>query len=111
MQGFTLHAANEFFESLGLSPPEGFKRRSTGNRFKEFATVGTTSQVDSVAEEVADCVVPWQAESFDPTETQSHGCVWYCVSELLLNAVQHSWSRGYVGCQYYPSKKRLFLLG
>ena len=96
-----------FFERCGLSAPEYFTRRPSGKRFKEFAMVGSQGQVDAVAEEIADCVVPWQAESFEPSETQCHGCVWYCVSELLLNAVQHSWSSGYVGCQYYPSKKSI----
>lgn len=92
-----------FFSQCGVKFAEEFTRQAPRGRFLEFKAInpGSTAQATNIATSVADVLAPDQVDSTDYDSMGFYDSIEYSVSELVLNVVQHSRGRGYIGAQYY----------
>lgn len=97
----------DFFKQCGIEFPEEQIRHESRQRFVEISEIGGAggrTDEGNLAIEIANCLVPDQKDSCEPSETGLWDLVHYSISELILNVIQHSDSSGYVGAQFFPQK-------
>jgi len=94
----------DFFAHCGIGLEEKFARRDPRRRFVPIKRVdrSESGQIGDLAVAVADCIFPELADSCDPDKTGLYDAVWYSISEMALNVVQHSRSDGFAHAQVYP---------
>ena len=91
----------DFFHQCGIPLDETFTRRDSTGRFVPIKAIGRGGRVDvgEVSTEIARCVAPELAESWDPEETGLFDFVEYSISELATNVIQHSGGAGFIAAQ------------
>lgn len=95
----------DFFNHCGIKLQKNLIDKSP-ETFVKFNRIGSGGSTDSgkIANEIASCLAPEQANETDPDKTNFFDSIEYCVSELMLNVVQHSRGVGFIGAQSYPEK-------
>lgn len=96
----------DFFSHCGIDLENNSFSLKEVDRFVSFKRIGSGGSFNSgvIASEIATCLAPEQAEIEDNDKTGFFDCIEYCVSELMLNVIQHSKGVGFIGAQYYPEK-------
>ena len=89
----------------GLKVDEDFTRHSADGRFVEITEIGVDT--DLLASTIADCLLQEQSGSWNPEETGAYDLLFYSITELANNVLQHSRGKGYCFVQKYPKKNYL----
>lgn len=91
----------DFLKNCGLNLDEEFTRHNSTGRFVPIKPL--TGEIEPIATDIATCIAPELADSFDPEESGFYDYIEYSVSELGNNVFQHSQGKGFVASQYYQS--------
>lgn len=86
----------DFFKTVGLNPPENFKRNSDSPDFIPIREISSEiKDVSPIATRMAKCVAPSSSKGSGVFQL-----VEYAAGEAMLNCKQHSNGRGFVAAQY-----------
>lgn len=92
----------DFFSNCEIPLEEQFTRRDSTGRFVAIKRIGRGGGAlpGPVSTEIAKCIDPGLADSWESEETGLLDYVEYSISELATNVVQHSLGYGFISAQY-----------
>jgi hypothetical protein len=101
----------DFFTHCGIALAEPFTRRDSKGRFVSLKRISATDKgrVDAIAQEIAGCLFPDQADLDDPEQTGPFDLVVYATAELINNVLQHARAEGFILAQVYPTQNAVRL--
>lgn len=88
----------DFFDKLGISLPEDFRRHSSGGKFVAIQVIDP-SKVGELSRSISQCIAATTSSPYQVAE-----CFSYALGEIITNVAQHSQGTGFVSAQSYPKE-------
>ncbi|MFS4481570.1 ATP-binding protein [Hyunsoonleella sp. 2307UL5-6] len=99
-----------FFEQIGFTYQESFRRQNTSGRFTEIKRFDNCNSID-IHKEIMKILIK------DAINEDMLIVLDYCLWEVIDNTIRHSQSdgtlnngSGYVSCQYFPTNKQIRII-
>lgn len=95
----------EFFDRIGRPVPRSIQAHDAADRFYVLSAVSRATLPGGTTHQISADI----AQVLSPNDPDMRGVLFYCVTELMNNVMQHSGAVGSTAAQYYPQNDEVEL--